>query len=97
MKNNETRHNPSATLSDEENGRRASGKNGSIQTRPKAVTTMRDRLNHYEAEKTQHLDWRRSRERLSGLIDSGDKVTQRDIADYAVLKRQYQATEGAGA
>ncbi len=54
---------------------------------------MRDRLNHYEAEKTQHLDWRRSRERLSGLIDSGAKVTQRDIDEAYKLARHNPSAE----
>lgn len=48
---------------------------------------MRDRFAHYAKEKTQHIDWRISRERLHDLLGSGGKVTQKDIDEaYRVAR-----------
>lgn len=54
---------------------------------------MRDRLNHYEKEKTKHVDWRTSRERLRSLIDSGSKISDKDIREAERVARHNPSPE----
>ncbi|WP_410770127.1 hypothetical protein [Fontibacillus sp. BL9] len=54
---------------------------------------MRDRLNHYEKEKTKHVDWRTSRERLRSLIDIGAKISDKDIREAERVARHNPSAE----
>lgn len=54
---------------------------------------MRDRLDHHEKGKTKHADWKVSRERLRSLIDSGAKVTEKDMREAERVARHNPSPE----
>lgn len=54
---------------------------------------LRDRLDHNASDSRKHIDWRETRQRLTSAIQSGEKITDRDVQEASKLVKQNSSVD----